>query len=107
MTVWCGPDVSPCFELIYGAVKTHGSPDASVLPGPDFHQFAKRDIAEKLLSEAGFSNVALTILDCALRLKTPNDLSEIFEKSTVRAAALLANQPPQNLVAIRSALAGC
>src|SRR5690242_19518520 len=27
MTVWCGPDVSPCFELIYGAVKTHGSPD--------------------------------------------------------------------------------
>ena len=26
MTVWCGPDVSPCFEVVYGAVRTHGSP---------------------------------------------------------------------------------
>lgn len=105
MTVWCGPDVSPCFEVVYGAVKAHGSPDVSLPPGPDFHQFARREIAEKLLSEAGFGNVDLTIVDCAWDLNSPEGLSEIIEKGTVRAATLFANQPPQNLAAIRSALA--
>lgn len=105
MTVWCGPDVSPCFEIVYGAVKAHGSPDVSAPPGPDFHQFARREIAQKLMSEAGFANVDLTIVDCSWDLNSPEGLSEIFEKGTVRAAMLLANQPPQNLAAIRSALA--
>jgi len=105
MTVWCGPDASPCFEVVYGAVKAHGSPDVSLPPGPDFHQFARPDVAERLLSEAGFANIKLTIVDCAWDLNSPEDLSEIFEKGTVRAATLFANQPPQNLAAIRSALA--
>ena len=65
MTVWCGPDVSPCFEVIYGAIKAHGSPDVSAPPGPDFHQFARRDVAEELLSAAGFSDVQLKVVDCA------------------------------------------
>jgi hypothetical protein len=73
--------------------------------GPDFHQFARREIAEKLLLEAGFHNVDLAIVDCAWDLRTPEGLSEIYEKGTVRAAMLLANQPPQNLAAIRSAMA--
>jgi SAM-dependent methyltransferase len=105
MTVWCGPDASPCFEVLYGAVKTHGSPDVSLPPGPDFHQFAKREAAEKLLSEAGFANIDFAIVDCTWDLGAPGDLSGIFEKGTVRAAFLLAEQPPQNLAAIRSALA--
>jgi SAM-dependent methyltransferase len=105
MTVWCGPDASPCFEVVYDAVKAHGSPDVSMPPGPDFHQFAKRELAEKLLSEVGFANVDLTIVDCAWDLDTPAALCEIFEKGTVRAATLFANQPPRNLAAIRSALA--
>jgi SAM-dependent methyltransferase len=105
MTVWCGADASPCFDVVYGAVKAHGSPDVSLPPGPDFHQFARREIAEKLLLEAGFANVDLTIVDCAWDLNSPEGLFEIIEKGTVRAATLFAKQPPQNLAAIRSALA--
>ncbi len=105
MTVWCGPETSPCFEVVYGAIKAHGSPDVSVPPGPDFHQFAKREIAEQLLSKAGFSNVEFSIIDCVWDLDTPERLSEIYERGTVRAAMLLASQPPQNLAAIRSSLA--
>jgi SAM-dependent methyltransferase len=105
MTVWCGPDTSPCFELIYGAVKAHGSPDVSLPSGPDFHQFARREIAEKLLSEAGFANINLTIVDCIWDFGSPEDLSEIIERGTVRASMLFASQPPRNLAAIRSALA--
>jgi SAM-dependent methyltransferase len=105
MTVWCGPDVSPCFEIVYGAIKAHGSPDVSAPPGPDFHQFARRDVADKLLREAGFNDVDLTIVDCAWDLDSPELLSEIYEKGTVRAAIVLACQPPQNLTAIRLAMA--
>ena len=105
MTVWCGPDISPCFEIVYDAIKTHGSAEVSAPPGPDFHQFAKRGIAEELLVEAGFNNIDLEIIDCAWDLETPEGLSEIYEKGTVLAAMLLANQPHQNLAAIRSAMA--
>src|SRR5580698_7561769 len=90
MTVWCGPDVSPCFEVFYGAVKAHGSPDMTLPPGPDFHQFANREIATKLLSDAGFTNIELTIVDCAWDLDAPESLFRIYEQGTVRAAMLLA-----------------
>jgi ubiquinone/menaquinone biosynthesis C-methylase UbiE len=105
MTVWCGPDTSPCFAAVYGAIKTHGHPDVSAPLGPDFHQFSRRDVAEKLLSDAGFSNIDVTTVDCVWDLDAPEDLFEIYAKGTVRAATLLNSQPPQNFAAIRSALA--
>jgi SAM-dependent methyltransferase len=105
MTVWCGPDVSPCYEVIYGAVKAHGSPGVTLPSGPDFHQFADRAIAARLLSDAGFGNVDLTIVDCAWNLDTPEGLFGIYAQGTVRVAALLAEQPQRNLAAIQSALA--
>jgi SAM-dependent methyltransferase len=105
MTVWVGPDVSPCFEIVYAAIKAHGSPDVSAPPGPDFHQFAKKEVAEKRLKDAGFNDVDLTIVDCVWDLDRPSRLSEIYEKGTVRAAMVLASQPPQNLAAIRLAMA--
>jgi hypothetical protein len=58
----------------------------------------------KLLSEAGFSNIETTTVDCVWNLKAPEDLFEIYAKGTVRAAMLLSKQPPENLAAIRSAL---
>jgi SAM-dependent methyltransferase len=105
MTVWCGPDVSPSFEIVYGAVKAHGSPDVSAPSGPDFHQFADRAIAERLLADAGFADVAFTIVDCAWDLASPDGLCEIYEKGTVRAAMLLGSQPAASLAAIRTAIA--
>ena len=73
--------------------------------GRIFTKFAKREIAEKLLREAGFNNVDLAVVDCAWDLSAPEGLAEIYEKGTVRAAMVLSNQPPQNLTAIRSAMA--
>jgi SAM-dependent methyltransferase len=104
MTVWCGPESSPCFAAVYSAIKTHGCPDASPPPGPDFHQFARPEVAVKLLSAAGFSNIDLTTVDCVWDLSAPEDLFEIYAKATVRAAMVLSKQPPGNLAAIRSAL---
>jgi ubiquinone/menaquinone biosynthesis C-methylase UbiE len=105
MTVWCGPDLSPCFEIVYSAIKTHGSPEVSAPAAPDFHQFARPETAKTLLQAAGFSDAQWAVIDCAWDLDAPERLAEIYEKGTVRAAMLLANQPPQNLAAIRAALA--
>jgi SAM-dependent methyltransferase len=105
MTVWCGPDVSPCFEVFYGTVKAHGSSAVTLPPGPDFHQFANRAIATRLLSDAGFADIELTIVDCAWDLDSPESLFGIYAQGTVRAAAMLAVQPQHNLIAIQSALA--
>jgi|SRR5271169_4282461 len=105
MTVWCGPDVSPCFKIVYEAIKLHGSPGVTTTPGPDFHQFANRRLAEELLLAAGFSDVEFSMIDCMWDLATPERLSEIYERGTVRAAMMLASQPLQNLAAIRTAMA--
>ena len=88
---------------MYAATKAHGHPDVSLPPGPDFHQFARRAAAVEFLSDAGFSNIEVTTVDCVWDLKSPDELFEIYARGTVRVAMLLAKQPPQNL-AIRSAL---
>lgn len=105
MTVWCGPDVSPCFAALYEVLRAHGDPGVLPPPGPDMHQFANREVATQLLSQAGFADTELAIVDCGWDLDAPERLSEIFEQATVRAARILASQPEANLRAIRSALA--
>lgn len=105
MTVWCGPDTSPCFAAVYGAIKAHGDSNVFTPLGPDFHQFARPALATEVLSDAGFSNVAVTIVNCVWDLERPEDLFDIYAKATVRAAALLSSQPDENRAAIRSALA--
>src|SRR5262249_54096670 len=106
MTLWCGPDVSPCMDVVYSALELHRSPDVSPPPPtPDFLQFARPEQAESLLGEAGFSNVDFTIVDCVWDLDSPDRLFEIFAKGSFRAAMLLAGQPPDRVAAIRSAMA--
>ncbi|MFL6796033.1 MAG: class I SAM-dependent methyltransferase [Xanthobacteraceae bacterium] len=104
MTVWCGPALSPSYELVYRAIKVHGAPDITPPPGPDFHQFADRKIASELLSDAGFSGIDMSVFESGWTLSTPNGLFDIFARGTVRAAMLLERQPPQHLAAIRSSL---
>ncbi len=102
ITNWCGPDKSPAFETLYGAVNSHGHPDVSVPNGPDFHQFANLDIAKQLFADAKFSDVEMKMIDCYWDLDRPEDLYEIYEQGTVRAASLLGNQPASNMAAIKS-----
>ncbi len=104
MTVWCGPDRSPSYEMFYRAIKMHGAAHTSMPPGPDFHQFADREIATKLLSTAGFTNVEMRIVESGWTLSAPEIFFDIFARGTVRAAMLLASQPPDRRAAIRSAL---
>ncbi len=104
MSVWCGPDVSPSYNAFYEAVQAHGHPDISAPPGPDFHQFANRDTAQGLFSDAGFSDFAHERVECSWVVGEPEGLFRIFAEGTVRAAMLLSSQPPENLAAIKAAI---
>ena len=104
MTVWCGPDRSPSYEIIYRAIRSYGAAGITAPQGPDFHQFADRKIANEMLSSAGFSNIKVSMVESGWTVSTPNAFFEIFARGTVRAAMLLARQPPEHLAAIRSAV---
>jgi len=105
MTLWCGPDVSPCMDVVYSTLELHRSADVSPPPTPDFLQFARPEQAEKLLYEAGFSNVGFSIVECVWDLDSPERLFEIFANGSFRTAMLLDGQPPEKVAAIRAAMA--
>jgi SAM-dependent methyltransferase len=104
MTVWCGPDLSQSYELVYRTIRTHGAPGVTAPAGPDFHQFANRAISEEFLSAAGLSNINVAAVSSGWTLKSPREFFDIFARGTVRAAMLLARQPPENLAAICQAM---
>jgi SAM-dependent methyltransferase len=104
MTVWCGPPAAPAYELLYRIIKQHGAPEVTAPPGPDFHLFANHAEAERLLSDAGYTGIEQSVVQCAWEYARPEGLVDMFQHGTVRAATVLANQPPQNLEAIRRAI---
>lgn len=105
MSVWCGPDRSPSYEMVYRTIKEYGAVGITAPPGPDFHQFCNPAVANEMFSNAGFSNISMKIIECGWTLPTPEGFFDIFAKGTVRAAMLLSRQPPDHYAAIRSALA--
>ena len=102
----CGADQTsaPGTRWFIALSERIGAPGITMAPGPDFHQFANRDTACSLLSAAGFSDIAFSIVPSGWDFDRPEGFIEMFERGTVRAAELLSRQPPQNLAAIRSAL---
>jgi SAM-dependent methyltransferase len=105
MAAWCGPEISPVFEVFYGCVQEHGSPDVAVPESPNFHQFANKDQAELLFGEAGFSLSGLQIVDCYWTLSSAEEVAEIFEQGAPRAGYLLTQQPEESRAAIKDAVA--
>jgi SAM-dependent methyltransferase len=104
MTSWCGPDVSPAFQVFYGCVQKHGHPDVAVPEGPNFHQFANEEITRSLFSDAGLELKSLEQIDCYWELPKPDHLAEIFEKGAPRGGYLLTSQPEENRNAIKTAV---
>jgi len=105
LTAWCGPDVSPAFQVVYGCIQTHGDPGVKLPASPNFHQFADEAIARRLLADAGLALERSEKIDCYWSLSSPEQFAEIIERGTPRAGYLLRQQPAQNGVAIRSAMA--
>ncbi|NNK78477.1 MAG: methyltransferase domain-containing protein [Litoreibacter sp.] len=104
MTSWCGPDVSPAFQVFYGSVQEHSHASVKMPDSPDFHQYADASMAMSLLAEAGLQLETQRQVDCYWRLETPQALAEIFNKGAPRGGYLLTQQPEANRIAIKEAV---
>ena len=105
MTSWCGPDVSPVFQVFYGSVQEHGDASVKMPDSPNFHQYANEEMAKSLLSDAGFIVEEQTQIDCHWKLETPELLAQIFEKGAPRGGYLLSHQPVANNATIKATVA--
>lgn len=104
MTTWCGPNVSPTFQVFYGSVQECGSPQVVMPDGPNFHQFADEAAARSLLEDARLSMKSHEQVDCYWSLDAPEELAEIFQKGAPRGGYLLTQQPDDARAAIKAAV---
>ena len=105
MTSWCGPDVSPVFQVFYSSVREHGDPSVRMPDSPNFHQFADEEMARALLADAGLAVETQRRIDCYWLLDAPEMLAEIFQQGAPRGGYLLTQQPDDNRTAIKAAVA--
>lgn len=103
LTSWREPELSPTFQIVFGAVKEHGDPTLAP-PAPEFHLFSKRSAAKAALRTAGFSHPEFTDIDASFHFSDPSEFADVFEHASVRAAMLISSQTPSARVAIREAM---
>lgn len=111
-SVWLQHD-NAAFRILNEALAAHGSPGATLpevegdeAPLPFFH-FADEENARKALQAAGFAaaSVRTELVNSAASLKTEHDLYGMFATATARSRALLEQQSPAQLEAIKAAMA--
>lgn len=101
-TVWATPEKALGFGIVLRAIQTHGTMNVPLPPGPPFFRFSEPRECRRVLLEAGFVTPAVTRVEQVWRLRSPDALFEIMQRSTVRTAGLLRAQTPEALDAIRA-----
>lgn len=100
MATWVGPEASPAFATVLGAVKALA--DLSAAPAqPDLFTFARPADAEHTMAGAGLKITAHEVVTPEWELRQPEELFEIFLTATVGAGMLIRSQSPETIAAIR------
>ena len=87
--------------MVYDAVRAHGSMDVGLPPGPDFFRYGDPSCARDLLGGAGFADVSIKEVPLVWRAASPDTVVEGLARGTVRAAAVIKRQSPENQVRIK------
>jgi len=100
MATWVGPEASPAFATVLGAVKALA--DMSTAPAqPDLFAFARPEMAKEIMAGAGLNMTTHEVVTPAWEMDRPDELFEIFLTATVGAAMLIKSQTPDVIEAIR------
>jgi hypothetical protein len=92
------------FSMAYDAIRAHGSLDVGLPPGPDFFGCGRPNYAAEMLRRAGFLDVSIKEVPLVWRVSSPDAIIDFICDGTVRTAAVLGRQSPQNLEKIRQGL---
>jgi SAM-dependent methyltransferase len=102
-TVWAKPEDNPGFRIVLDAIERHGA-KVDLPPGPPYFRFADGDEFARVAGGAGFIEPRTELVPQYWRHKSADDLFDAFAKGAVRATAMLAAQPQENLARIRDAV---
>ena len=75
--------------------------DVGLPPGPNFFRYGDPGYARELLGGAGFADVSIKEVPLVWRAASPDTVVEGLARGTVRAAAVIKRQSPENLVRIK------
>ncbi len=98
---WCEAAKCIGFSMVYDAIRAHGSLDVGLPPGPNFFGYGEPGYARSMLERAGFANVSCLEMPLVWRVGDSDAIIEALSTGTVRAAAVLKRQTPENLARIK------
>jgi ubiquinone/menaquinone biosynthesis C-methylase UbiE len=90
LSTWDGPERSPFFAAVLGAVANADVPSPTEAPaGPSFFQFTDDAVFRALLEGAGFEAVAVDAIVVEIPVASANELITSLAAGTVRVGAAL------------------
>jgi SAM-dependent methyltransferase len=104
-SVWDAPERAPTFAIVRGAIERHGRIDVPLPAGPDFFRFSDAAEARGLLEGAGFAEASVRRVPLLWRVRSSDEIVDGFLEAGVRTRGILLAQTPQELAAIRRAVA--
>jgi SAM-dependent methyltransferase len=100
-TVWDTPEKARGFGIVLSAIQRIGNLNVPIAPGPPFFRFSDSEESRRVLTAAGFINIAASHIPQLWHLSSPDALFEVMYHGSVRNAALLRAQKPDVLEKIR------
>jgi SAM-dependent methyltransferase len=103
-TVWDTPDRTLGMGIVIEAIQKYGDLNVPIPPGPPFFRFSDPEESKRVMTVAGFVNVAVSYVPQVWRLPSPETLFDVMYNGSVRNAALLRAQKPDVVEKIRDRL---
>jgi len=99
-------DATKCvlFSMVYDAIREHGSLDVGLPAGPNFFSCGAVDYAVEMLGRARFTNISASEIPLVWRVSSPDIILDAISSGSVRTAAVLKRQSPEDLEAVRASL---
>jgi ubiquinone/menaquinone biosynthesis C-methylase UbiE len=91
-TDWCTPDKVKFFELVLGAIQTHGTLDVPLPPAPPIFRFSDPAACVAALRAAGFVEPVVTEISLFYAPRTAEQVLHFTYNSAVRMQMILALQ---------------
>jgi len=88
-TVWAPPERNQFYEVVFGAINTHGTMDVPLPPAPPFFRFSDAAESRRVLQGAGFTDVTVEGIPLVWRYHSPEAIVDMIYKSAVRLVMLL------------------
>ena len=100
--VWDSIMPDNAFNLLYTAVRAHGSMSVPIPHGPDYFQFSTDEKMRAALTEVGLTKVETMRVDQRWHVASVSHYLDALRGGTVRAGAVLPAQTEASVVKIRA-----